>query len=89
MRCVSYPHHMQNRQPDAISPQPREEKDIEKAERRLLKRQEQRKRKIEEAGIKYDFEAVAYVSDSPTVCHLPHLMSQLLTQKKKPKPTEA
>ena len=34
---------------------------MEKAEKRLLKRQDQRKRKLEEAGIKYDFEAVAYV----------------------------
>lgn len=42
--------------------QPRTEDEAEKAERRLLKRQEQRKRKLEEAGIKYDFEAVAYVS---------------------------
>ncbi|KAH9847514.1 hypothetical protein C2E23DRAFT_787356 [Lenzites betulinus] len=39
---------------------PRTEDETEKAERRLLKRQEQRKRKLEEAGIKYDFEAVAY-----------------------------
>ncbi|KAI0671896.1 hypothetical protein C8Q78DRAFT_972909 [Trametes maxima] len=39
---------------------PRTEEEQEKAEKRLLKRQEQRKRKLEEAGIKYDFEAVAY-----------------------------
>ncbi|PIL29820.1 hypothetical protein GSI_08027 [Ganoderma sinense ZZ0214-1] len=39
---------------------PRTEEELEKAETRLLKRQEQRKRKLEEAGIKYDFEAVAY-----------------------------
>ncbi|EJF64689.1 hypothetical protein DICSQDRAFT_124880 [Dichomitus squalens LYAD-421 SS1] len=38
----------------------RTEDELEKAEARLLKRQEQRKRKLEEAGIKYDFEAVAY-----------------------------
>ncbi|KAI9000667.1 hypothetical protein BD414DRAFT_472377 [Trametes punicea] len=39
---------------------PRTEEEREKAERRLLKRQELRKRKLEEAGIDYDFEAVAY-----------------------------
>ncbi|KAI0833663.1 hypothetical protein BC628DRAFT_1414410 [Trametes gibbosa] len=39
---------------------PRTEDEMKEAERRLLKRQEQRKRKLEEAGIKYDFEAVAY-----------------------------
>ncbi|KAI0636087.1 hypothetical protein C8Q77DRAFT_1052818 [Trametes polyzona] len=44
---------------------PRTEEEQSKAERRLLKRQEQRKRKLEEAGINYDFEAVAYVSLSP------------------------
>ncbi|EIW57716.1 RNA-binding domain-containing protein [Trametes versicolor FP-101664 SS1] len=39
---------------------PRTEEQQDKAESRLLKRQDQRKRKLEEAGIKYDFEAVAY-----------------------------
>ncbi|CDO75163.1 hypothetical protein BN946_scf184866.g4 [Trametes cinnabarina] len=39
---------------------PRTEEEQEKAERRLLKRQEQRKRKLQESGIDYDFEAVAY-----------------------------
>ncbi|KAM5544528.1 hypothetical protein V8D89_001426 [Ganoderma adspersum] len=39
---------------------PRTEEELEKAEARLLKRQEQRKRKLEETGIKYDFEAIAY-----------------------------
>ncbi|KAI1797402.1 hypothetical protein LXA43DRAFT_984257 [Ganoderma leucocontextum] len=39
---------------------PRTEEELEKAEVRLLKRQQQRKRKLEEAGIKYDFETVAY-----------------------------
>ena len=29
--------------------------------KRLLKRQNERKRKLEQAGIKYDFEAVSYV----------------------------
>ncbi|KIP08213.1 hypothetical protein PHLGIDRAFT_104606 [Phlebiopsis gigantea 11061_1 CR5-6] len=32
----------------------------DKAEKRLLKRQAQKKRKLEEAGIKYDFDAVSY-----------------------------
>ncbi|KAI0368038.1 RNA-binding domain-containing protein [Pilatotrama ljubarskyi] len=52
---------------------PRTEEEQEKAERRLLKRQEQRKRKLEEAGINYEFEAVAYVSLSSrcgTLCHV-------------------
>ncbi|OCH93018.1 hypothetical protein OBBRIDRAFT_772212 [Obba rivulosa] len=39
---------------------PRTKEEQERAETRLLTRQEQRKRKLEEAGIKYDFEAVAY-----------------------------
>ncbi|TFK88829.1 RNA-binding domain-containing protein [Polyporus arcularius HHB13444] len=39
---------------------PRTVEETARAEARLLKRQEQRKRKLEEAGIKYDFEAVAY-----------------------------
>ena len=47
--------------------QPRTEEELEKAEARLLKRQEQRKRKLEEAGIKYDFEPVAYVSSVPVL----------------------
>lgn len=41
--------------------QPRTAEEQEKAEKRLLKRQAQKKRKLEEAGIKYDFDAVAYV----------------------------
>lgn len=40
----------------------RTEEERRKAEKRLIRRQEQRKRKLEEAGIRYDFEAVAYVS---------------------------
>jgi len=39
---------------------PRTEEEQSKAEARLLKRQEQKKRKLAEAGINYDFEAVAY-----------------------------
>lgn len=42
--------------------QPRTEESIQKAEKRLMKRQEERKRKLAEVGIKYDFDAVAYVS---------------------------
>jgi len=38
----------------------RTEEERRKAERRLVKRQQDRKRKLEEAGIEYDFEAVAY-----------------------------
>ncbi|KAI6165842.1 hypothetical protein EDD17DRAFT_188943 [Pisolithus thermaeus] len=39
---------------------PRSEDSIRKAEKRLLRRQRERKRKLEEAGIKYDFDAVSY-----------------------------
>ncbi|KAH7928256.1 RNA-binding domain-containing protein [Leucogyrophana mollusca] len=39
---------------------PRTEESIQKAEKRLLKRQSERKRKLAEAGINYDFDAVAY-----------------------------
>jgi len=39
---------------------PRTQEEIEKAENRLIWRQTEKKRKLEEAGIKYDFEAVAY-----------------------------
>ncbi|EPT01393.1 hypothetical protein FOMPIDRAFT_1120567 [Fomitopsis schrenkii] len=42
---------------------PRTEEEQERAEERLLKRQEQRKRKLQEAGINYDFGGVAYVRD--------------------------
>lgn len=42
--------------------QPRTEDEIKEAERRIIKRQNQKKRKMDEAGIKYDFDAVAYVS---------------------------
>lgn len=38
----------------------RTEESIRKAEKRLIKRQKERKRKLEEAGIKYNFEAVSY-----------------------------
>jgi nucleolar protein 15 len=34
---------------------------MEKAANRLIKRQTEKKRKLEEAGIEYDFGAVAYV----------------------------
>ncbi|KAI0346264.1 RNA-binding domain-containing protein [Trametopsis cervina] len=39
---------------------PRTEEEQAKAENRLIKRQSQKKRKLEEAGIKYDFDSVAY-----------------------------
>jgi len=39
---------------------PRTEGSIQRAEKRLMKRQEERKRKLAEVGIKYDFDAVAY-----------------------------
>jgi len=39
---------------------PRTESEQMRATKRLLKRQNERKRKLEQAGIKYDFEAVSY-----------------------------
>lgn len=44
------------------SVQPRTVEEQQKASKRLLKRQNERKRKLEAAGIQYDFDAVAYVS---------------------------
>ncbi|KZT73049.1 hypothetical protein DAEQUDRAFT_704041 [Daedalea quercina L-15889] len=44
---------------------PRTEEEQERAEKRLLRRQAQRKRKLEEAGINYDFSAVAYKKPRP------------------------
>jgi hypothetical protein len=41
--------------------QPRTESEQARAAKRLLKRQQARKRKLEEAGIEYDFDAVSYV----------------------------
>lgn len=51
--------------------QPRTDVEIAKAEGRLLKRQNQKKRKLEEAGIKYNFDKVAYVSVS---CYIPFVV---------------
>lgn len=39
---------------------PRTEEGIRKAEKRLMRRQRERKRKLEEAGIQYNFDAVSY-----------------------------
>ncbi|KIM84109.1 hypothetical protein PILCRDRAFT_818411 [Piloderma croceum F 1598] len=39
---------------------PRTQEEIDKATNRLIKRQTEKKRKLEESDIKYDFEAVAY-----------------------------
>jgi len=39
---------------------PRTEEEQARAAKRLIKRQNQRKRKLADAGIKYDFEAVSY-----------------------------
>lgn len=65
--------------------QPRTAEDKDKAEKRLLKRQAQRKRKLEETGIKYDFETVAYVSflTVPTSCQSDPVFNRV--QKKKSK----
>ena len=42
--------------------QTRTESEQAKATRRLLKRQRERKLKLEKSGIKYDFDGAAYVS---------------------------
>lgn len=42
-------------------PKARTEDQQKKVETRLLQRQKERKRKIAEAGIEYDFDTVAYV----------------------------
>jgi nucleolar protein 15 len=39
----------------------RTEEEKDRVDRRLLKRQEQRKQKLKEAGVDYDFDMVAYV----------------------------
>jgi nucleolar protein 15 len=44
---------------------PRTEEGKARVEKRLVKRQEDRKRKLAEAGIEYDFEAVAYKKRKP------------------------
>ena len=41
---------------------PRTESEQARAVKRLLKRQQERKKKLEKAGIKYNFDAVSYVS---------------------------
>ena len=41
--------------------QPRTEEEQVRAAKRLIRRQNDRKRKLEEAGIKYDIEAIGYV----------------------------
>lgn len=60
---------------------------MEKAEDRLIERQDEKKRKLEEAGIKYNFDAVAYVSADMRVpgCYCNSLTASLFIQKKKPK----
>jgi len=50
----------QDRLARVLHNKPRTDDERRKAEKRLLRRQEDRKRKLDEAGIKYDFEAVAY-----------------------------
>ncbi|KAI6108924.1 hypothetical protein EDD16DRAFT_1617346, partial [Pisolithus croceorrhizus] len=60
---------------------PRSEDSIRKAEKRLLRRQRERKRKLEEAGIKYDFDAVSYVSFVFSFWPLPHLAPTLFNRK--------
>ena len=54
--------YLQTCRADLYDTKPRTEESIQRAEKRLIKRQEERKRKLAEVGIKYDFDAVAYVS---------------------------
>ncbi|KAI3613115.1 ribosomal biogenesis protein gar2 [Moniliophthora roreri] len=46
---------------DLYPPQPRTVEEQVKANKRLIRRQNQKKQKLEKAGIKYNFDAVAYV----------------------------
>jgi hypothetical protein len=48
---------------DLLWMQPRTSEEQAKAEARLLKRQKEKQRKLEQAGIKYDFSQIAYVCD--------------------------
>lgn len=64
--------------------QPRTEEGIRKAEKRLMRRQRERKRKLEEAGIQYNFDAVSYVSVVISLIP-PEPINTVLKQKKKPK----
>jgi nucleolar protein 15 len=61
--------------------QPRNETQRHTAEKRLMKRQEARKRKLAEAGVVYNFDKVGYVS-GPTPYAMADQRSTLLTQKK-------
>ncbi|KAF9234628.1 hypothetical protein BU15DRAFT_65551 [Melanogaster broomeanus] len=51
---------------------------IHRAEKRLMKRQRERKRKLEEAGIKYDFDAVAYKKKQKAIRHIKSLLHRPL-----------
>lgn len=54
-----------------------------RAAKRLIKRQNDRKRKLADAGIKYDFEAVSYVSLVPIpFTSMPLLNTRSVIQKK-------
>lgn len=68
---------------DLYDTKPRTEESIQRAEKRLMKRQEERKRRLEEVGIKYDFDAVAYVGGVLLAFPQRQLINE--RQKKKPK----
>jgi hypothetical protein len=59
----------------------RTQEEIEKAENRLIKRQTEKKRKLAEAGIKYDFEAVAYVGAAFRTFHISLTSLYFLSEK--------
>ena len=61
--------------------QPRNETQRRTAEKRLMKRQEARKRKLAEAGVVYNFEKVGYVS-GPTPYGMTDQRSTLLHTEK-------
>ena len=54
--------------------QVRTDEEQEKVEKRLLQRQEEKKRKLKAAGIEYDFDAVAYVGVSLKFLFMPDFL---------------
>ena len=61
--------------------QPRNETQRRTAEKRLMKRQEARKRKLAEAGVVYNFDKVGYVSGSMPCATAGQLSTLFHTEK--------
>lgn len=65
-----------------LVPQPRTPEEQAKASKRLLKRQNDKKLKLEEMGIKYNFDTVGYVCRRVSLPVFPFLTPYILYQKK-------